>query len=119
MKVLRIILASVVGYLAYAVGSMLLVSPVMEGEGAPIIALGLVGLALIGLASGWLAARTSGGNQRWAGYIVSGLIALATVANLAIGLGAEPVWYKVGTLVLTAPLSLLVCLKATGSKQAG
>lgn len=114
MKVLRVVLASVVGYVVFAVGSMLLVAPVMAQEGSMIVAVGLIGLALIGLVSGFTAATISGGGGRLAGYILAGLVGLATVANLALGLGAEPVWYKVGTLALTAPLILLVCLRRAG-----
>ncbi|MCZ6727612.1 MAG: hypothetical protein O7A98_09710, partial [Acidobacteria bacterium] len=80
-------------------------------------ALGLIGLALIGLVSGFMAATISRENGRLAGYILAGLVGLATAANLAMGLGAEPVWYKVGTLVLTAPLILLVCLWRSSAKR--
>ncbi len=44
-------------------------------------------------------------------YVLAGLVALATVANLAMQLGAEPTWYKVGTLVLTAPAILCLGLR--------
>ena len=111
MKVLRGVVAIVAGYVVFALASMLLVGRVMAGEGWLIIALGLIGLAGVGLASGALGAVIAGANGRWVGFVLAGLVALATVANLAMQLGAEPTWYKVGTLVLTAPLILLICLR--------
>lgn len=116
MKVLRIVAAVVVGYLAFALTSMALVWPVTAGEGPMIVVLGLIGLALIGLLAGFVAAAISGEDRRLAGYVLAGLVALATVANLVTGLGAEPVWYKVGTLVLTVPLIVIVCLRRRGGK---
>ena len=111
MKVLRGVVAIVAGYVVFALASMLLVGPVIAGEGPMIVALGLIGLAIVGLVSGAIAAAIAGGNGRLVGSVLAGLVGLATVANLAMQLGAEPIWYKVGTLVLTAPLILLICLR--------
>ena len=36
-------------------------------------------------------------------------------AIFATGFGAEPVWYKVGTLLLTAPAILLIALRRRGA----
>lgn len=108
MKILRAIVAIVVGYVLFAVASMLLVGPVMTRQGLFMVVVALVALALIGLVVGLVAKAIAGGHRRLVGYILAGLVALATVANLVMGLGAEPVWYKIGTLVLTAPAILLV-----------
>ena len=119
MRILRIVAGVVVGYVVFAVGSMLLVGPVMSGEGASIVVLGLVWLALVGLISGFVAAAISGADRGMVGCILSGLVALATLANLLMGLGAEPNWYKVGTLVLTAPAIFLVSSRLAGAKKTG
>ena len=73
-------------------------------------------LAVIGLAAGWIATTIAGAHRRLVSYLLAGLVALATLANLVLGFGAEPVWYKVGTLVLTAPAILLVGLRRTPEK---
>lgn len=101
----------VVGYVAFAGGSMLLVGPVMAQTGPLAMVLGLAGLLLIGLVAGFLAAKISGDSCRIAGIVLTALIVLATLANLLMELGAEPRWYKLGTLLLTAPMILLVCLR--------
>lgn len=103
MKILRTLGAVVVGYVLFAVASMLLISLLATGDGLVLTVLALAALAVIGLLSGWTAAAISGETRQLAGYIVAGLVAVATIANLAMQLGAEPVWYKVGTLVLTVP----------------
>lgn len=107
MKTLRTIIAIIVGYLLFAVTSMLLVSPVMSRQGPITVVLAFMCLALIGGASGWVAAMISGGTARLASSILAGIVAVATLANLLMKLGAEPVWYKVATLVLTVPAILL------------
>ncbi len=43
-----------------------------------------------------------------AAYVAAGLVVLATATNLAMGLGAEPNWFKVGTLLLTVPAMVLI-----------
>ena len=111
MNALRIIAAIVVGYVLFALGSMFLVGPVMAKEGTVIIVLGLIGLALVGLFSGLIARAIAGEKAQVAGYVLAALVGLATLANLLMQLGAEPVWYKVGTLLLTMPLILVVCLR--------
>jgi len=112
MKILRLIAAIVVGYVLFAASSMLLVGPVMTQTGVVMIVVALLALALIGLVVGLVASAIAGENHRIAGYILAGLVALATLANLFMGLGAEPLWYKLGTLVLTVPGILLVCLRS-------
>lgn len=119
MDILRAIAGIIVGYLVFAVGSMLLISPVMSQEGPVIIVVALVALAVIGLIAGWLATAVGGKHARLVVCVVAGLVALATIANLVMKLGAEPDWYKVGTLLLTAPAILLVGLRATGKKTTG
>lgn len=51
--------------------------------------------------------------------VVIALVAIATIANLVMGFGAEPVWYKVGTLVLTALAVLLVGLRWISETKTG
>ena len=108
MRVLRMGGGVVIGYLIFAFGSMFLAGPAMAADGIWIVVPCLIGLALIGGASGLAAATVAGGDRRLVGYVVAGLVVLATVANLIMGFGAEPNWYKIGTLVLTAPAILLV-----------
>lgn len=111
MRVFRTIAAVVLGYLAYAGGSMLLLGPVMSRQGALSVVLGIAGLLFIGLVAGLLTAKTAGSTRRVAGYLVAALVTLATLANLFMQLGAEPRWYKLATLVLTVPAVLLICLR--------
>ncbi len=108
MVVFRTIVGVIVGYVTYAVLSMLLVGFVMGTEGPVVVVAGLVGLAAIGLAAGWLASLIAGEKARIATMVAATLVVLATLANLLMGLGAEPLWYKVGTLVLTAGAIFLV-----------
>jgi hypothetical protein len=44
---------------------------------------------------------------------------LATLANLVMRPGAEPVWYKDGTLVLTASVILLAGLRRPPAEKTG
>ena len=111
MTVVRLVGAAVVGYVLYAVASMQLVGPV--GSGGPVTALLVVlGLAMIGLAVGFLTARIAGPKAKTAAAVAATLIALATLANLSLGLGAEPVWYKLATLLVTIPALLWVAHRA-------
>ncbi len=109
MSVFRTIAAILVGYVLFASASMMLVGPVMAQQGPMIVVLALIALAVIGLVVGFVAAMIAGSKRLLAGYIVAGLVCLATLANLVMQLGAEPVWYKVATLFVTAPLIVLVC----------
>lgn len=119
MKILRAFAGIVVGYLIYAISSMLMVGVVMGRSGAIVIILGLVGLAVIGLVAGCATAKISGDTRRLTGLILAGLVVVATLANLLLQLGAEPTWYKVGTLLLTAPAILVACVRsARGEGQA-
>lgn len=111
MKILRAIVAVIIGYVLFATGSILLVGPVMTRQGPFMVVVALAALALIGLVVGCVARAIAGDHRRVAGYILAGLVALATLVNLMMGLGAEPVWYKIGTLVLTVPAILLVGLR--------
>jgi len=111
MSILRIILAIIAGYFLFAACSMLLVGLVMGKSGLFVVILGLTGLALVGLIAGWVARAIAGKMARIAGYVLAGLILVATLANLLMQLGAEPVWYKIGTLVLTAPAVVCVSLR--------
>ena len=108
MKVVRIVVGVVVGYLVYAVGSMLLAGHAIAGGGAIVVVLVLLGLAAIGAVAGLAAGRIGEEGGRTAATVAAALVALATGLNLALSLGAEPTWYKVGTLLLTVPLVGLV-----------
>ncbi len=112
MNMFRSIAAVLLGWALFATASMVIVTVVMAQEGPVIIVFALVSLTITGLVTGLLAASIAGSNRRIVGYILAGLVVLATLTNLLLNLGAEPVWYKVGTLVLTAPSILLMCLRA-------
>ena len=114
MSIFRAIAGIIVGYLVFAAASMMLVGLVIARQGPFVVVIALVTLALVGLAAGWVAAAIAGESRRLASYILAGLVALATLANLVMGFGAEPVWYKIGTLVLTAPAILLIGLRPRG-----
>lgn len=111
MDIVRTIAGVVVGYLIFAAASMLMIGAVTEGQGPVAIGLGLLGLTLIGLIAGFVAMSIAGANIRLVGFVLAGLVVIATAANLILQLGAEPLWYKVGTLALTAPGILFVCLR--------
>ncbi len=117
MSALRTIVGIVVGYLSYAAASMLLVGTVMAGAGAVRTLVTLVGLLLIGLGSGLVTTAIAGAHGRLASAIVGGLVALATLANLAMQLGAEPSWYKLGTLLLTVPAIVLASRRQAVAKK--
>ncbi len=116
MKILRAFAGVVVGYLVFAASSMFLVGMVMDREGPVVIGLGLTVLAAIGCVSGFLASKIAGGTSRPVGFVLAGLVAAATIANLAMQLGAEPTWYKMGTLLLTAPAILMISLRSSGDE---
>lgn len=113
MKILRAILAVVIGYVLFAASSMLLVGPVMTRQGPLMVVVALVALAAIGVVVGLVARAVAGESRQLAGCILAGLVALATLANLFMGLGAEPLWYKLGTLVLTVPAILFVGIRSS------
>ena len=104
----RVIGGIVAGYLVYAISAMLLVGPVMASQGATVVVVGLVVLALIGCVAGLLAALVAGERRQLAASVAAVLVALASIVNLVVGLGAESTWFKVGTLLLTVPAMLLV-----------
>ena len=116
MKILRAFAGVVVGYLVFAVSSMFLVGVVMDREGPMVIGLGLIALATIGCVSGFVASKIAGGTSRPVGFVLAGLVAAATIANLAMQLGAEPTWYKMGTLLLTVPAIVVVSLRSSASE---
>lgn len=117
MKLIRAFGAVVVGYLIYAVSSMLLVGLVMAQKGPITVGLACVALAAIGCLAGFLAVKIAGSMRRPTGFILAGLVASATIANLAMLLGAEPTWYKLATLLLTVPAILVVSLRSTVSES--
>ena len=117
MKIFRAFAGVVVGYLVYAVASMLLVGVVMGQKGPVIVGLGCIALAVIGGVAGFLAKMIAGRMTRPVGFILAALVAAATIANLALHLGAEPTWYKVGTLLLTVPAILLASLRSPGPES--
>ncbi len=112
MTVLRLVGAAILGYLLFAVGSMQLVGLVMRGGAAAAIG-ALVGLAVIGAVVGYLTARIAGPKAAVAAAVAATLIGLATLANLVFGLGAEPVWYKLATLLVTIPIVLWVARRSS------
>jgi hypothetical protein len=114
MVIFRTIVGIIVGYVVFAASSMLLLGLTMELEGPLTIVLALAGLVVIGLVAGSLAALIAGPKARIATIIAATLVALATLANLLMGLGAEPAWYKLGTLLLTTGAILLVGLRRGG-----
>lgn len=103
MNVVRAIGAVLTGYVLYALASMVVASLLVRREGLVFAALALVALAAIGWMAGLGASAVAGDGRRVAGYVVAGLVALATLGNLVMQVGAEPVWYKVATLLLTVP----------------
>lgn len=115
MKIFRALVGVVVGYLVYAISSMLLVGLVMGQKGPIVIVIGCVALAAIGWVAGFLAIKIAGGLTRPVIFVLAALVAAATIANLAMQLGAEPTWYKVGTLLLTVPLILVAGLRSSGN----
>ena len=116
MKIFRAFAGVIVGYLIFAVSSMMLVGMVMERSGPVVMGLGWLSLAAIGCVSGWVASKIAGNTRRPVGYVLAGLVAAATIANLAMRLGAEPTWYKIGTLLLTAPAILMISLRSPGNE---
>jgi len=111
MKILRALVGVVVGYLIYALASMLVVGMVTPREGPTAMFLGLTALLVIGGIAGFATSAIAGGMKRPAALILAGLVAMATVANLAMQLGAEPTWYKVGTLLLTTPVIVIMSFR--------
>lgn len=105
---MRIAIGVVVGYLLFAVASMFTVGAIGVREGVTVVIVSLVALALIGVIVGWVATAIAGSGARLAATILAGLIAVATLANLLFHFGAEPSWYKLGTLLLTAPAAMLM-----------
>lgn len=112
MKILRALVGIIVGYLLYALGSMLAVGMVMAREGPASVALGLLALLLIGGVSGYLASAIAGDMRRLAAVVLAGLVAVAAIVNLAMQLGAEPAWYKVAALLLTAPIIVIMSYRS-------
>lgn len=113
----RIIASVVVGYLAFAGASMLLVSLSTAGQ-LPLGLAALVGLVALGAALGWLSAKIAGPGGVTATRVVAALIALATAVNFVFALGVEPTWHKLASLFLTAPLVALVGQKVSIGGQA-
>jgi len=116
MKIFRAFAGVIVGYLIFAVSSMMLVGMVMQRSGPVIMGLGWLALAAIGCVSGFVASKIAGNTRRPVGFVLAGLIAAATIANLAMQLGAEPTWYKMGTLLLTVPAIVVVSLRSSASE---
>lgn len=108
MNTVRAIAGTLIGYVVYAFASMTLVGAIMGADGAAVIVVALAALVAIGALAGALTALVAGPKGALAGALAAGLVALATAANLLLTLGAEPVWFKVGTLLLTAPTLLFV-----------
>jgi hypothetical protein len=112
MKILRAIIAIVVGYVLYAGASMFVLRSglfLMSPRRLMVVVV-LAALALIGLVVGWNARLIAGDQRRLVSYLLAGLVALATVVSLIERSGIEPNWYKLGTLVLTVPAILLMGL---------
>lgn len=107
MILFRTLSSIIVGYVAYAFTSMLLIAVMMSTTGVAQVMLGCVGLVFIALLVCYLVAVVSGkqleSDNHIALFIVASLIVVATSANLFLELGAEPVWYKLGTLFVLVP----------------
>ena len=108
MEMIRKTAAVLAGYFIFALASMAVISLLGSLQGPISVVVALAALAVTGFLAGLVVRVLAGGGSRWPGYTTGGLVALATVANLLLRLGAEPVWYKTATLVLTVPLLLLV-----------
>lgn len=106
MGVVRVIAGVVVGYLAFAVGSMMLVGPATPPTAAGWALTSVLGLGGIGLVSGEICRWLAGPRHRLASRILAALVAAATLANLLLDLGAEPWWFKLAILLLTVPIIL-------------
>ncbi len=111
MNIIRGVAAIVIGYLVIAFVSMSLGGVVMARGGLGIVVLALVALAISGGMVGLMTRLISGRNPRASGFTLAGLVSIATLANLVLGLGAEPAWFKIGTLLVSAPAIVFVCLR--------
>ena len=110
MKILRAIVAVVVGYVLFAGASMFLLRSglFMMSPWRLMVVVILAALALIGLVVGSIARLIAGEQRRLVSYLLAGLVALVTLVSLIERSGVEPTWYKLGTLVLIVPAILLI-----------
>ncbi len=114
MHAIRIIGGVVAGYFIFAIASMSLLGLLGARTGFAVMAGTLLALAVIGVVAGLavrLIAATAG--RPVGAYVLAGLVALATLANLILQLGAEPTWYKLGTLLLTVPAVVWAALRGS------
>ena len=107
MQIIKAIAAGILGYLVYAIGSMVLVGLVVSSSTTLGIVMAGIGLPVIGFLAGKLTTIVDANHGTMNGYVVAGLVLLATLVNIVQNLGAEPVWYKIGTLLLVIPAVLL------------
>lgn len=115
MKILRAIIAVVVGCVLYAGGDIFLLRSglfLMSPRRLMVVVI-LAALALIGLVVGSTARLIAGDQRRLVSYLLAGLVALVTLVSLIERSGIEPTWYKLGTLALTVPAILLMGLQGS------
>ncbi len=115
MRILRAIIAVVVGYVLYAGASMFLLRSglfLMSPRRLMVVVV-LAALALIGLVVGSNARLIAGDQRRLVSYLLAGLVTLVTLVSLIERSGVEPNWYKLGTLALTVPAILLMGLRGS------
>lgn len=106
----------VLGYVVYAVGSMLLVGPVVSSSTTVGVVVAAIGLPIIGFTAGNVTALVAAGRRTLSGYLVAALVLLATLVNIIQNLGAEPIWYKIGTIVLVIPAVLFATRRRAGQQ---
>lgn len=110
----RAIVAVIVGYFVYAGASMLLVAVALRA-GVVWALLAIVGLLAVGALVGWLSALIGGERGESSSLVVAVVIALVAATSFVFALGSEPQWYKLATILGTAPLVFLVGRKVTTS----
>ncbi len=116
MQIIRAIGTGLVGYVVYAIGSMLLVGLVVSNSTILGVVIAVIGLPVIGFLAGKVIALSDANHGKIIGYIVSGIVLLATLVNIIQNLGSEPLWYKIGTILLVIP-AILFASRGRSSKQ--
>ena len=112
LPALRSLLAIVAGYLAIALGTVLVLELLLGGVGwgksSPTqLAVAILGTVLSGLAGGWVAARVAGRQpfRHAAGVLVP--LALDTIYVITSGVSTNPVWFDLGGSLTLMAASVL------------
>ena len=116
MKIVKAVGAGLLGYLVYAIGSMLLVGLVVSNSTTLGVIIAVIGLPVVGFLAGKLIGLVDAIHMTMIGYIVAGLVLFATLVNIVQNLGSEPIWYKIGTIVLVIP-AMLIATRRKASQQ--